>query len=138
MKNENKLPKDVQCVLWAYDKREEYYKPVVSQRLERFDYGHEKTFSRIEDTVEYSLDKKAERFEMNRKISALKKALLDLSDGERQMIKECFFFKGRKLPYKVLAEQYGITRQAYCKRLDKLLAKLKPMVIFYLDTDVMK
>ena len=133
MKTKNKIPKNVQRVLWAYDKKEEYYQTVVLENLDRYDYKHEKTFSRIEDTVEYSLDKKSELLELNKRITALNKALSDLSDSERQMIKECFFFEGKKLSYKDLAEQYGITRQAYCKRLDKLLAKLKPMVLFYLE-----
>lgn len=135
MKTKNKTPKDVQRILWAYDKKEEYYQTVVLNNLESYDFKHEKTFSRIEDTVEYSLDLENEIFESDKKIIALKKALSDLSDSEMQMINECFFFEGKKSSYKDLAKQYGITRQAYCKRLNKLLSRLKPMVLFYLDKE---
>ena len=135
MKPKNIISQDVKRVLWAYAKREEYYKKVVCKRLERFDCKHEKTFSRIEDTVEYSLDLENEIFESNKKIIALRKALSDLSDSEMQMINECFFFEGKKPSYEDLAKQYGITRQAYCKRLNKLLSRLKPMVLFYLENE---
>lgn len=64
----------------------------------------------------------------------IKKALSDLSDDERQMIRKCFYFDGKKKPsYKLLAQSYGMSRQAYCKRLNKLLVKLKPMVEYYLN-----
>ena len=102
-------------------------KKIAKKRFVSFNNQIENYISNDEDTVEYFLERKS-------RVSALKKALSDLSDDERQMIRECFYFDGKKKPsYKVLAQSCGITRQAYCKRLNKLLVKLKPMVEYYLE-----
>ena len=127
MKNKNDIDRNVERVIWKYSKREQYYQSVICARFEKFDGNLELSLFKNEDTIEYYLDRKSE-------LSALKKALSDLSDDERQMIRECFYFDEKKRPsFQSLAQSYGITRQAYCKRLNKLLAKLKPMVEYYLE-----
>lgn len=127
MKNKNNLDRDVERVIWKYSKREQYYQSVISTRFEKFDGNLELSLFKNEDTIEYYLDKKSE-------LLALKKALSVLSADERQMIRECFYFDGKKRPsFQSLAQNYGISRQAYCKRLDKLLVKLKQIVEYYLE-----
>ena len=126
-KYKNIFPKEVKRVTKQFDDREKYYQSVVCDRFEKFDGNLELSLFKIEDTIEYHLDRKSE-------LSALKKALSDLSDDERQMIREWVYFDGKKSPpFKCLAESYGISRQAYRKRLDKILMKLKPMVEYYLE-----
>lgn len=71
---------------------------------------------------------------------ALDKALRDLTPNEYIIIDECFFDGDnleedknhkKKVNYTKLAEKHGITRQAYKKRLDGILKKLKTLVISY-------
>lgn len=119
---------EVKRVIRQFYDRERYYQKISLQRYISFE-ELDKTVSRTEDTVEYAFDVNLEILCKEEKIAALKKALLDLSDDERQIIKECFYFNGSKKPsYSKLAEKYNISRQAYCKRLDKILRKLKEII----------
>lgn len=127
IKYRNVFSKEVKRAIKQFDDRDKYHQSLICDRFEKFDGNLELSLFKIEDTIEYHLDRKSE-------ISALKKALSDLSNDERQMIRECFYFDGKKRPpFKCLAQRYGISRQAYCKRLDKLLVKLKPIVEYYLE-----
>lgn len=123
-----KVPDEVKRVISQFDDRERYYQKISLQRYVSFD-ELDKTISRTEDTVEYALDTSFENLCKQEKISALKKALFNLSDDERQIVKECFYFNGRKKPsYSELAKKYNISRQAYCKRLNKILKKLRESI----------
>lgn len=123
-----KEPDEVKRVISQFDDRERYYQKISLQRYVPFD-ELDKTISREEDTVDYALEISFENLCKQEKILALKKALLNLSDDERQIVKECFYFNGRKKPsYSKLAEKYKISRQAYCKRLRKILRKLKESI----------
>lgn len=127
MKSKYKLSDGVKRTRWRYSAKERYYQKSTAELLVSYDRDFEEVLSNPADTIECLLDKKCE-------IAALEKALSNLSDGERQMIRECYFFAGKKRPtYTQLARSCGISRQAYCKRLNKLLMKLKSLVEFYLE-----
>ena len=122
------MPDEVKRVIRQFYDRERYYRKISLQRYISFD-ELDKTVSMTEDTVEYAFDVNLENLCKEEKIAALKKALLNLSDDERQIVKECFYFNGSKKPsYSKLAEKYNISRQAYCKRLDKVLRKLRRII----------
>lgn len=59
---------------------------------------------------------------------ALNQALEQLPDDEAQIIDECFFLS-EKVNYTKLAEKHGVSRQAYTQRKDRILKKLKKLVI---------
>lgn len=122
------MPESVKRYMKRCDDKDEYYRNVVAKRFINYDDYLEEYISDVEDTIEYSLDRKSE-------IIALKKALKNLSDSERQIINECFFFEGKKPTYTDLAKKYGISRQAYTAKLDRLLKRLKTIVEYYLEID---
>lgn len=125
MKKTDYASDKVKRVISQFNDREKYYREVSSKRYVSFCELDEAIY-REEDTVEYALNISFDNFCKQQRIIALKKALFNLSDDERQIVKECFYFKGKKRPsYSELSKKYGISRQAYCKRLDKVLKKLK-------------
>ena len=112
---------------------QKYYRKISLQRYISFD-ELDKTVSMTEDTVEYEFDVTLENLCREKKNYGIKKALLDLSDDERQIVKECFYFNGSKKPsYSKPAEKYNISRQAQ-KRIscDKILlcTKKRSLVTF--------
>lgn len=68
---------------------------------------------------------------------ALNRALKNLTELEQQIIDDCFFNdkdeNGKKKTYTELAKKYNITRQAYAKRLNKILKKLRVDIDFYYE-----
>lgn len=127
--NYNNLPAGVRRVFWQSDKKDKKYRAEAKNWLISYDDCIGVYLSDVSDTVEYSLEKEL-------RSRALKKALCSLSDEERRVIDECFFFVGNKRPtYEYLAKKYGISRQAYCKRLNKILAKLRVIIRCYLDDE---
>ena len=112
-------------VIHRYNEREKYYTNVVKKRHVPFS-DYEESLSDYRDTVEYAFECAYEHDRKQKAIAGMKKALLNLSDDERRIIKECFYFNGSRKPsYSELAEKYNISRQAYCKRLNKVLLKLR-------------
>lgn len=61
---------------------------------------------------------------------ALNQALTDLTAEEVQIISECFF-EGAKVNYTKLAKKHNISRQVYCRKKNRILNKLKELVISY-------
>lgn len=61
---------------------------------------------------------------------ALNQALTDLTAEEVQIISECFF-EGAKVNYTKLAKNHNISRQVYCRKKNRILNKLKELVISY-------
>jgi DNA-directed RNA polymerase sigma subunit (sigma70/sigma32) len=93
-------------------------------RLIRFDDAY---FSKTSDNVEDTLNK-------NHKHKALHKALDSLSETELKMIDECFFYdEQEKKTITELAKEHNISRQAYTKRLKKILVKLRLFINDYYD-----
>lgn len=64
--------------------------------------------------------------------NALNKALDTLTANEKIIIDECFYNE-KKLSYEKLARQHNISRQAYQKRLSKILKKLRLLIDLYCD-----
>ena len=63
---------------------------------------------------------------------ALNKALAELSSHEYQIISECFF-ESSKPNLTKLSQKHGITRQAYTRKRDRILVKLKKLVISHYE-----
>lgn len=63
--------------------------------------------------------------------TALHKALAELTADEYIIIDECFFSGYDKVNYSKLAEKHGISRQAYTRKLNRILKKLKKLFISY-------
>lgn len=61
---------------------------------------------------------------------ALNKALEQLADDEAQIINECFF-ESERVNYTKLAQKHGVSRQAYSQKKNRILKKLKGLVISY-------
>lgn len=68
---------------------------------------------------------------------ALNCALKELTALEQQIIDDCFFNDkdkdGNRKTYTELAKKYNISRQAYAKRLNKILKKLRVLIDFYYE-----
>ena len=64
---------------------------------------------------------------------ALNKALAELSPDEYRIISECFFESNNKPNLTKLAKKHGISRQAYTSKRDKILIKLKSLVISHYE-----
>lgn len=68
---------------------------------------------------------------------ALNRALKELTALEQQIIDDCFFNDkdedGNRKTYTELAKKYNISRQAYAKRLNKILIKLRGLIDFYYE-----
>lgn len=129
---------EIRRVITHYRDKERYYKKVISKRLVSYEQVEPfipSTDSSVDGSViEISVEEKLQK---QAAISALKKALIELSDDERQIINECFF-TDEQTTYTELAKNYGISRQAYCKRLKRILAKLKPLVEYYLENRILE
>ena len=118
---------EIRRVLTHYRDKERYYKKVISKRLVSYDKIEPfivNSESNFNSSVELAVE---EKFKRQTELKALKKALTELSDDERQIINECFF-ADEKSTYTDLAKQYGITRQAYCKRLHRILRKMRSVI----------
>lgn len=63
---------------------------------------------------------------------ALDRALAELTAEEDQIITECFF-EGEKVNYTRLAKKHGVSRQVYCRKLKRILLKLKNSVILHYE-----
>lgn len=63
---------------------------------------------------------------------ALNKALAELPPHEYQIISECFF-ESNKPNLTKLSEKHGITRQVYTRKRDRILVKLRRLVISHYE-----
>lgn len=63
---------------------------------------------------------------------ALNKALAELSSHEYQIISECFF-ESSKPNLTKLSQKHGISRQVYTRKRDRILVKLKKLVISHYE-----
>ncbi len=127
MKSTANLSNEVKRVFWNYNKKEKRFQNKSKNYLVSYDSCVGAYLSCANETVEASYEKKQLH-------TALNKALKELSAEELQIINECFFFVGiKRQPYKALAKIHGISRQAYCKRLAKILSKLKIMIDYHLE-----
>ncbi len=63
---------------------------------------------------------------------ALDRALAELPIEEEQIITECFF-EGERINYTKLAKKHGISRQVYCRKLKRILLKLRKSVILHYE-----
>ena len=127
------IPDEVKRIIMLDEKREKYYAKISKKRFVSYD----DYMSNSSDTVISNLDDLMEqKWIRESAISALRKSLKCLSDSERQIINECFFFEGKKRPtYTSLALKHGISCQAYSMRVDRILKKLKTIVKLYLEND---
>lgn len=109
------------------NKKEKYYSQVIQPRM--------LSFESIASTLcseETSVEKVIERNELHK---ALHKALESLNEEEKSLINDNFFYSDSKRTQQVLAQELGITRQAYDKRLKQVLKKLKILVEKYINLD---
>ncbi len=90
---------------------------------------YEKYLFNYSDTVEYALTAAETQKNKQELLYKMRKALLSLPDNEFRIIKECYFYSGKKAAYSELAQSHGISRQAYCKRLKKILLKLRKQIL---------
>lgn len=103
-------------------RRERYLYERDKGRLVRFDDNY--TIDKIKSTL-------IEDLITARNIhTALNKALAELTVDEYTIIDECFF-SNNKVNYSKLAKKHGISRQAYTKKLNRILKKLKKSFISY-------
>ncbi len=93
----------------------------VRREFVRFD----ERYIRSPVSVEEMINRKNKR-------AALSRALTELSADENEIISECFF-DSIKINFTKLGKKHGITGQAYKKRLDRVLIKLKKLVISYYE-----
>lgn len=63
---------------------------------------------------------------------ALNKALAELSSHEYQIISECFF-ESSKPNLTKLSQKHGISRQVYTRKRDRILVKLKKLVVSHYE-----
>ena len=135
-KNKNKNENESSLILTEYKKmtrRERYLYERDKGRLVLFDDRYTQD-SRTKNTF-------VEDLIITRNMhKALDKALRDLTLDEYIIIEECFFDGGnleedknhkKKVNYTKLAQKHGISRQAYTKKRDSILKKLKELVIYY-------
>lgn len=107
------------------NKKEQYYEAIIMPRLISYE-SIAATVSDEEGTVESIIEK-------TELLNALRFALDQLSEEEQQIIAENFFFSKKKPIQAKLAQKYGITRQAYAKRLKKILKKLKRIIKMHIN-----
>lgn len=119
------LPYDVKRVIKHF-KNKEYYQ-AVQQREHYVSYSDtlENFISDERANVEWIVERDAE-------LAALRKALDKLSYEEHKMINDTFFYCGEKPTFLTLAQNSGVTRQAYISKLNRLLAKLREVIEYYL------
>ena len=116
--------KEIKRVITHYRDKERYYQKVISKRLVSYEQVEPLIPSPDSSFIEITVE---EKFQRQVAVSALKKALTELSDDERQIINECFF-TDEQTTYTELAKNYGISRQAYCKRLRRILRKMRSVI----------
>ena len=67
-------------------------------------------------------------------MTALRKALQLLNENEYQIIYEIFFESNRKPNYTRLAQRHNISRQCYCRKVSRILLKLRQLIAdFYIE-----
>lgn len=106
-------------------KKEQYYKKNIQPRLLSYE-AIATTLSDEKDNVENVFDK-AEL------LRALRMAMQELTEDEQQIISDNFFCQEKKRSRRELAEKYGITRQAYDKRVKKILKKLRIAIEMHIN-----
>lgn len=116
--------KEIRRVITHYRDKERYYKKVIRKRLVSYEQVEPFIPSPDSSFMEIAVE---EKFQKQAAVLALKKALTELSDDERQIINECFF-NDEQTTYTELAKSYGISRQAYCKRLRRILRKMRSVI----------
>lgn len=128
IKNEVKTASDIPEILKQMDRDTRYL-------LYEKDRGHGKVcreFVRFDERFIRSPISVEEMINRKNKRVALFKALSEMSGEENEIISECFF-DNIKVNYTKLGRKHGITGQAYKKRLDRVLIKLKKLVISYYE-----
>lgn len=63
---------------------------------------------------------------------ALLQALKELDEVEYEIIQECFF-ADEKLNYSKLSKKHSVSKQAYTKKVKRILAKLKRLITLYYE-----
>lgn len=127
MKDNSYIPDSVRRELINSQKRENYYKQNIQPRLMEFSPEVENTIYNMEDTVEFALEKRD-------LWDALQKALSELTDKERKIIDDNFYFEGQKPPTQAqLAKAEGISSQVYGRKLKRILKKIKTLVELHMN-----
>lgn len=126
MKDQN-LPEEIRRELINWQKREDYYEHKIQPRLTEFSPEVENIVYNENDTIEYTL-------EHQKLMGALQRALSELSDKERKIIEDNFFFEGKKPTQTQLAKSEGITSQVYGRKLKRILQKLKALIETYINS----
>ena len=108
-------------------KKEQYYKKNIQPRFLSYE-SIAATVSDERDNVENIIEKED-------MLKALRIAMEKLTENEREIILDYFFYQGAKPSQQELAKKYGITRQAYDKRLKKVLKKLKSLIELHMSDD---
>lgn len=105
-------------------------------RQEKY-YFYEKDYGRIVYFADIPADKTIDKSSFvvdtiikNNLHKALMKALDTLNENEMIIIDECFFSEKRP-SYEKLAKRHNISRQAYQKRLRRILNKLRLLIDLY-------
>lgn len=103
--------------------RETYLYEKDKGRLIRFDEAYITTGT--PNTIEDFISKR----NLHR---ALAQALKELNEIEYEIIQECFF-TNEKLNYSKLSKKHSISKQAYTKKVKRILAKLRNLITLYYE-----
>ena len=104
-------------------RRETYLYEKDKGRLIRFDEAYITTGT--PNTIEDFISKR----NLHR---ALAQALKELNEIEYEIIQECFFAY-KKLSYSQLSKKHSISKQAYTKKVKRILAKLRNLITLYYE-----
>lgn len=104
-------------------RRETYLYEKDKGRLIRFDEAYITTGT--PNTIEDFISKR----NLHR---ALAQALKELNEIEYEIIQECFF-ADKKLSYSQLSKKHSISKQAYTKKVKRILAKLRNLITLYYE-----
>lgn len=122
------LPKKIRLAIYSLDNYESYQAEQQREYCVSYDDEWERVLFLESQKVEYIVEKEE-------RLRALKKALESLSSEDRKMIEDNFFYDGNRPTYTELAKKHGISRQAYTKNLNRLLAKLRKIIEYYLSNE---
>lgn len=126
----DKVPKKIEIVYNKIGRREQY--------LNERDYNKGVIYFGDEDEL-YNLRVSCDETVEEKKIhQALRKALMDLKEIDPigfELIEE-FYFDVEVHNFSEMGKKYGISRQAYTKRLKKHLRLLKRIVKSHIESDI--
>lgn len=123
------VPKRIEIVYNKIGRREQYLNERDCNKGLIYYGSEEELFN-----LQISFEEKAQEIKIHQ---ALQKALVDLRalDPIGYKLIDDFYFDDETHNYSEMSKKYGISRQAYTKRLKKHLIVLKNLVIYHIEND---